>query len=245
LAEHLVSRGVPVPPGITLSGGARLPEDFPYPAVLKPRFGAGSLGVERIERWDASCVPAVDASRGVNHTEGWRLEPFCDGLAASVVCLCGPRQCVALEPCRQTLSNDGRLNYLGGSVPLAPALAERARRLALRAVQALGRARGSIGVDLILGADAAGRDDVVIEINPRLTTSYVGLRRLAEGNLAETLLAIAFGRRGEVGWQQGSVAFDAAGHVQFRRAERAKDGGPISDQEHSRADDELAVPPSV
>ena len=32
--------------------------------------------------------------------------------------------------------------------------------------------------------------DRVIEINPRLTTSYVGLRALARFNLAEALLAV-------------------------------------------------------
>ena len=37
----------------------------------------------------------------------------------------------------------------------------------------------------MLGDDPAGADDVVIEINPRLTTSYLGLRRLARDNLAD------------------------------------------------------------
>ncbi len=43
-----------------------------------------------------------------------------------------------------------------------------------------------MGVDLILG-DV----DAVIEINPRLTTSYVGLRRACRQNLAEWILKVA------------------------------------------------------
>ena len=35
---------------------------------------------------------------------------------------------------------------------------------------------------------------VVVEINPRLTTSYVGLRSLCEGNLMQTLLDTVMGR---------------------------------------------------
>ena len=47
---------------------------------------------------------------------------------------------------------------------------------------------GYVGVDVVLGND--GRD-WAIEINPRLTTSYVGLRALAGFNLAEAMLAVA------------------------------------------------------
>ena len=61
-------------------------------------------------------------------------------------------------------------------MPLEPLLAERASQLAAQAVATLPDPFGYIGVDLVLGHDPEGRDDVVIEINPRLTTSYVGLR---------------------------------------------------------------------
>jgi predicted ATP-grasp superfamily ATP-dependent carboligase len=38
---------------------------------------------------------------------------------------------------------------------------------------------GYLGVDLILGEDGNGAVDCVVEINPRLTTSYVGLQAAA------------------------------------------------------------------
>ena len=77
------------------------------------------------------------------------------------------------------MSDDGRFVYLGGSLPLPHALASRATRLAQQAVAALPDPLGYVGVDLVLGADADGADDYVIEINPRLTTSYIGLRAAA------------------------------------------------------------------
>jgi hypothetical protein len=43
-------------------------------------------------------------------------------------------------------------------------------------------------VDLVLGDAADGSRDFAIEINPRLTTSYLGLRALARGSLAAALL---------------------------------------------------------
>jgi len=49
------------------------------------------------------------------------------------------------------------------------------------AVGALPGLRGHVGVDLVVAPDRC----VVIEVNPRLTTSYVGLRRALRANLAE------------------------------------------------------------
>jgi predicted ATP-grasp superfamily ATP-dependent carboligase len=75
-----------------------------------------------------------------------------------------------------------------------------------------------LGVDLVLGHDPSGSDDVVIEINPRLTTSYVGLRALSDGNLAAAMLAIAAGHDVELSWQEGSIEFEAAGRVRHQPA---------------------------
>ncbi|MEK7799030.1 MAG: ATP-grasp domain-containing protein, partial [Acidobacteriota bacterium] len=50
--------------------------------------------------------------------------------------------------------------------------------------------RGYVGVDLVLGDSGA----TVIEINPRLTTSYVGLRLSVAENIAGLIIAAALGR---------------------------------------------------
>ena len=69
---------------------------------------------------------------------------------------------------------------------------------------------GSVGVDLILGADR----DVAVEINPRLTTSYVGLRVLAAENLAGEMIHIAAGGvRRPVMWHGGLIRFASDGTV--------------------------------
>jgi predicted ATP-grasp superfamily ATP-dependent carboligase len=65
---------------------------------------------------------------------------------------------------------------------------------------------------MVLGSCADGRDDWVIEINPRLTTSYVGLRHLARFNLAEALLAVTLGGAlPSLEWHDGPVHFRADG----------------------------------
>ncbi len=74
---------------------------------------------------------------------------------------------------------------------------------------------GYVGVDLILGRDPGGNEDYVIEVNPRLTTSYVGLRAAAKSNLAEAMVQIAGGDAGPVEFNDRALEFDAAGNVSF------------------------------
>ena len=133
----------------------------------------------------------------------------------SVVVLCGPGQLVPLAPCRQLLSGDGRFAYLGGELPLDADLAERATRLATQTICTLEHPLGYVGVDLVLGSDSSGAGDTVIEINPRLTNSYVGLRALLDGNLAAAMMAVAAGRQVELCWRSGPIQFEASGAVRF------------------------------
>ncbi len=184
-----------------------LPADFPYPAVFKPRFGAGSQDI-----WFIPDAAIAAQMRGMLDRPG-RLEQFCPGAAASVAILCGPAARLPLLPCRQRLSADGRFRYLGGRCPLDVALAHRAERLAVQAVGTLNKPLGYLGVDLVLGDDPRGTDDRVIEINPRLTTSYVGLRTMSAVNLAGAMLSVAEGRPARLSWLDREVEFDGTGNV--------------------------------
>ncbi len=215
--EHLSGCGVPVPRGIALHAGTlrqQLPPDFAFwPAVLKDRYGAGSQHVQRLETSaDLPDTMPCDC----------RLEEYCPGVPVSVALLCGPAQRLALMPCRQSLSDDGRFRYQGGCLPLDDERAARAEQLAMRAVDCLPDPRGWMGVDLVLGDSAAA--DRVIEINPRCTTSYIGLRQAYRGNLAAAMLTLAAGgtidpqslqprklQAGEIAWSVSSTAaHDAA-----------------------------------
>lgn len=219
-AARLEDHSVPTPRGIAIIAGQRLPEDFSYPAVLKPRCGAGSMDVRLIERWTADeCTP--------DGTE-MRLERYCPGLAVSVAWICGPVSRFPLVPCRQHLSGDGRFTYAGGSLPLPPALARRAIALSGRAVDSLPQPLGYLGVDLVLGDDPYGRGDYVIEINPRLTTSYVGLRAAAETNLAEAILTAAEGGEPRLSFRTDELQFEADGRVSRPKRPSEAQTCPIS-----------------
>jgi hypothetical protein len=203
---RLAAAGVPVPDGIVLDQQEKLPADFAYPAVLKPIDGAGSQDTLLVAGPHDDPPPYA-----------WprRLESYYPGMAASVAVLCGPAGRVMLRPCRQRISEDGRLRYSGGDLPLAPGLAERATSLADRALAAMPPVAGYVGVDLVLGRDPSGAEDVVLEINPRLTTSYVGLRAITKSNLAEAMLQVAEGQAIQVEFLDRSLEFDVDGNVSF------------------------------
>ena len=204
-ANALSSAGVPTPPAIRIEPDEALPPSFKYPAVLKPLDGAGSQDTH---------VIAHAFDRPPAYAWPRRLERYIPGVAVSVAAIgVAGGEAIALPPCRQRLSVDGKLSYLGGSTPLAGGLAERAASLAMQAIAALPPLVGWAGVDLVLGDDPDGSLDVVIEVNPRLTTSYVGLRRVVRGGLVAAMVAAARGERPRLEIDPRPLAFDSDGAV--------------------------------
>lgn len=181
LASLWTTRGIPTPS-----------LEQTYPLVCKPRFGAGSQATFLVQT-----AEELEQARRQAHAEGWSgelmLQRYVPGLAVSVAFLSGGGKRHGLPAVEQRLSCDGRFRYLGGRLPLPDDLDGRARRLAERAMECVEGLHGWFGVDLVLGESNDGSRDVAIEINPRLTTSYLGLRQIARFNLAGALLAVATG----------------------------------------------------
>lgn len=209
-AERLRAAGVQAPKGQIFEADAEdLPPDFDYPAVLKPIAGAGSQHTLLVNG-PGDEPPPYPWPR--------RLEKFHPGRAASVTMLCGPSGYHPLPPCWQHLSSDGRFTYRGGGLIREGNLAERATRLALSALRAFPPAAGFVGVDLVLGEATDGSEDVAVEVNPRLTTSYVGLRAIVHENLAEAMLnVVARGASLQLTRREEPIEFSADGAVWLKR----------------------------
>jgi predicted ATP-grasp superfamily ATP-dependent carboligase len=204
-------QGVPTPATAPRTGQG---QSMRYPAVLKPRDGAGSTATFLVRRPEE--LPAcVEQARAEERPDDFVVQDFVPGQPASVALLMGPAGSVPLVPAVQHLSSDGRLRYEGGSLPLPTALAARAVALASQAAAAVQGLRGYVGVDLVLGDAPDGSQDYAIEINPRLTTSYIGLRMLAETNLAGAMLRVLRGETPALRWRPQTVRFRADGSVEI------------------------------
>lgn len=182
LAEHLAQAGVPTVPTRLVEFGDGpgtnvWPEGWGETLVVKPRDGAGSQGIAVVrgrDEWLVWCA---------NRPGDEIVQPFVEGASLSLAVLVRPsrsegepRRIEPLGLATQRLSGDGRLSYEGGELPcrewpLEPAVA--IVRSALASVPGLA---GYVGCDLIWPVGAAA--PLVCEINPRLTTSYVGYRVL-------------------------------------------------------------------
>ena len=218
-AQLLTENGVPVVEGRMVRLSDEFPHDTLYPAVLKPRDGAGSCSTFLVP--NATSVAAVISQADEEGLNGEvLLQRFVPGLSASVAFLVDVDDVTPLLAAEQYISNDGRFRYLGGRVPLDQELAGRAIDLGRKAVLAMPGLRGYVGVDLIIQdrpdmvTNTQSFADYVLEINPRLTTSYVGYRSLAADNLAEHLVRACSGdRAGPIRWNPGTVRFRADGSI--------------------------------
>ena len=179
LGAHLASRGIATPPCRSVVPSRGLPDEFPYPAVLKPIDGAGSLETYFVP--DAGGLP--DAARTSAEA---LLQPFVPGVPMSASCLVGADgRARPIGTGRQRIEvRDGRFTYRGGVLPVAGRCADPSARRAVESVPGL---RGFVGVDFLFD-EASGRV-TVLEINPRPTTSYVALSwHLTPGVLARAWL---------------------------------------------------------
>jgi len=188
--QALAAAGVPVPAGRAVEAGAAWPAGFIRPAVRKPRDGVGGIDLAVVRRDAPVPPPALHPAR---------IEALAEGLPVGVACLCGPRRCLPLAPLEQRFAAGPGSRYLGGEPLVDRAAARRAATLAGRAVAAVdraagGRALGWVGVDMILGNRADGRADRVLEVNPRLTSSFVGHAAGAVTSLVRQLVEVSSGR---------------------------------------------------
>lgn len=171
--QWLSQRDVPCPETVMVTGEETpsLSDSF-FPCVAKPVDGAGSEGVRLIEsRKDLSSVEAPIL-----------LQKFVSGTPASVSVIVSGEEIHFLEPGRQVFDNDPFGIHLRTEYPLERSLKERALKLAQMTLTALPKTQGYFGIDMVLADDP--NNDVVIEINPRLTTSWVWLREYNGENLA-------------------------------------------------------------
>lgn len=148
--------------------------------VVKPRDGCGTE--------DVVVYPSAEQALAAADKRSHLIQPWIEGRAVSIAVIVNNNDITVLPAVSQNITAED-IAYKGGCGPLGEDDQRRAASLARSAIQALPRTiRGFVGLDLLLGHDPS--DDCVIEVNPRVTTSYVGLRKIVEGNLAARILGI-------------------------------------------------------
>jgi tyramine---L-glutamate ligase len=154
--------------------------------VVKPDDGAGSTATRR---WPSRALARADAAERRARDEPVSVERWVDGPAGSLTLLCAPGQVELLAINRQRIEVGaaGHVQFHGVDLAVEPLDGPRAdalAALAARVTTALPGLWGVVGIDFV--DTPAG--PVVIEVNPRLTSAYVGLSARLGRNLAQAVL---------------------------------------------------------
>ena len=193
LYETLKKNGLPTPNTVALNVDGGLAEvkqtirsTFSYPLVLKPMDGVSCGGLSIVKE-DAQVEKAVAKIKAESTGKRFIVQEFIGGEAASVSVLCAGGKALAISLNRQNVkvaAPEAVSSYEGGAVPFDHPLKQEALKTAEKTAESFPGLRGYVGVDLVLTEDIP----FVVEVNPRLTTSYVGLCRVAAFNVAEAMV---------------------------------------------------------
>ncbi len=162
--ELLLHNGLPAP---------RIVREGTVKCVVKPRTGCGSEG--------------VFVADGPADLDGYISTELIHGEHLSVSLLGGADTILPLTLNRQHIHMNGRVEYDGNDVNVDhPAMGD-IIAVARKAGHMLG-CRGLFGVDIVF----AGQP-YIVDVNPRPTTSVVGVARVIDRSLADLVLLARFG----------------------------------------------------
>ncbi|MBN1358216.1 ATP-grasp domain-containing protein [Candidatus Bathyarchaeota archaeon] len=156
-----------------------------FPVVFKPVDGVSCGGISLVKT-ENQVARAIAKIRELT-SDRFLVQQLIEGAAASVSLLSTGSKVVPVSLNHQEVkleTVEACSSYSGGTVPFDHPLRQKAFEAAEKLVKSSPGLRGYVGVDFVLTDEAA----VAIEVNPRLTTSYVGLRRVVNFNLAQSIV---------------------------------------------------------
>ena len=182
--ERFRQAGLPTPltRWADFAAAPQVADEMGYPLVVKPLDGVGCEGVCLVTG-PAGLADALALLHRATRHEEIILQNFVTGTHASVSLLVADGRALALSLNGQDIETGCPFAYRGGVVPLMHPAAACAFDVAQAAVSLVPGLQGYVGVDLVLAQEEA----LLIEINPRLTTSYIGLRQVLQLNLAQAI----------------------------------------------------------
>jgi tyramine---L-glutamate ligase len=161
--------------------------DLHGPCVVKPDDGCGCEGTFR---WP-SLSGARAWIRAQPKPERFVVQPYAVGEPLSLSVIAAPAGAVLLSVNRQRIElRDEAFLFDGCEVNVSMEGVDELAQLAERTVAAIAGLWGYVGIDFLLTESGP----IVLEVNPRLTTSYVGLHAALGVNPAQLVLDLLEGR---------------------------------------------------
>ena len=175
----LEKNNIPVPETI---GNGKYKGDY----VIKPRFGCAS---------DQMCRNSSGTLK-----EGFIATRFIEGEHLSTSIITGKTQ-LPITVNRQLIEINNDISYNGGTVPYHSEREQELIETAKKTAKALG-CRGYVGVDIVLGDKP-----YVVDVNPRPTSSIIGIAKVLDMEIADLILKSRFGELPQSVGTNGSFTF--------------------------------------
>lgn len=164
----------------------QMAKDLGFPVVFKPKSGVSCTGISLVRKVE-EMPEALKKLKREGRSRSFLLQKYIRGVSASVSLIAADKEASALTLNQQRVklaSPREDSGYMGGLVPLEHPLNSEAFTAAVKAISLFRGLRGYVGVDMVLAENGV----YIMEVNPRLTTSYVGLRRVAGFNPAQAMV---------------------------------------------------------
>ena len=192
LYKRLKQRGINTPKTLMLDVSNKKEEisqlaecQLEFPLMFKPLDGVSCSG-SSIVHDKTQVAAAVAKIRKESQDKHFLIQEYVEGTAVSVSLIVSDQGARPISLNKQNLTiakPGGTSSYDGGLVPFDDPLRQEAFAVAAKAVESFKNLKGYVGVDLVL----TEKEAVVIEVNPRLTTSYVGLKQTADFSVAQAI----------------------------------------------------------
>ncbi len=196
--DILHKNNIPTPETICFSNKEKIKnisdrlKNISGPTIIKPIDGAGCEGTY-LEKDQTRLRQIIDVFVKEKEENLFIIQKFIKGIPASINFIINDKEAVPISVNMQRVVMNSFPNpshYIGGITPLNHPDRYKAINLAKKALKHFKGLRGFIGVDIVISPHGP----VIIEINPRLTVSYIGSKRISRTNLAELIVRSSSGK---------------------------------------------------
>lgn len=180
--QHLKRRGIPVVDAVQLD---KFTQDFNPPWVIKTKNGVGCMDCHYVTH----PIQLKQLTAQLKQPENYMIQPYIQGESLSLSALfregnawllCCNKQHINIEQ-RQFKLTSCHTNIIH-SKPLIY------QQLLTKIAIAIPNLWGYVGIDIMQSESSQSSEPLVLEINPRLTSSYVGIQQALGINIAKLVL---------------------------------------------------------
>ena len=149
--------------------------------ILKPSMGVDCENIIIIEDISSDLADIFPLNSKI------LVQEFITGEDVSVSLICNDSGITPISLNKQYIELE-KGKYIGGKIPFKSKYEKEAFAIAKNACELIEGLKGFVGVDLIITSEKYDNPVYLLEINSRFTTPYVGLEKIANFNITQSII---------------------------------------------------------